>query len=198
MFTAQARRRRRRRTQNARRVIAVLFCQGLFQLLRRPESPRLILVTREEQHHRHERTVAVITAMTNFLIVESSIVLRLCVPQRVVMRMISLNQDASRQVATTCASGDLRDQSKGTFSGTKIRKSQSGVHRNDAYQSDVGKIVTFGQHLRAHEQIQFALAEIQQGLFELMSAGLWTAVDSAAAQTAKPLGQPLFNLVPAL
>src|SRR5260370_39554246 len=107
MFTAQARRRRRRRTQNARRVIAVLFCQGLFQLLRRPESPRLILVTREEQRQRHERRVAVITAMTNFLIVESSIVLRLCVPQRVVMRMISLNQNPARQIASTGTTRDL-------------------------------------------------------------------------------------------
>src|SRR5229473_831601 len=145
MFAAQTRERRRRGTENAAGVISVGLCQSLFQLLRRPESPRRILVTREEQRQRHERRVAVITAMTNFLIVESSIVLSLCVPQRVVMRMISLNQDAARQVAPTCAPGHLRDQLKGTFSGTKIRQSQSGVHRNDANQSNVRKVVSLCQ-----------------------------------------------------
>src|SRR5882672_7104973 len=107
MFAAQARERRRRGTENAARVIAVRFCQSLFQLLRRPESPRRVLVTREEQRQRHERRIAVITAMTNLLIVESSIVLSLRVPQRIVMRMISLNQHAARQVAPTGTTRDL-------------------------------------------------------------------------------------------
>src|SRR5229473_4414694 len=107
MFAAQTRERRRRGTENAAGVISVGLCQSLFQLLRRPESPRRILVTREEQRQRHERRVAVITAMTNFLIVESPIVLRLCVPQRVVMRMISLNQNPARQIASTGTTRDL-------------------------------------------------------------------------------------------
>src|SRR5258708_13498245 len=181
MFAAQARKGRRRGTENTTRVIAVRFCQGLFQLLRRPESPRRIPVTSEEQRQRHERRVAVITAMTNFLIVESSIVLCLCVPQRVVMRMISLNQNPARQVAPPRAPRASRDQLKGTFTGAKIRQSQSGVDGNDAYQSNVRKVVSLCQHLSAHEEIDFAFPEIKQGLFELMPSRLCVAVDPADA-----------------
>ena len=50
-----------------------------------------------------------IASMANLFVIESLVVLGTGMPQGIVMRMISLNQDASGQITATGAAGDLGD-----------------------------------------------------------------------------------------
>src|SRR5258707_8395134 len=54
------------------------------------------------------------------------------------------------------------------------------------------------QHLRADQQIQFALIEIKQSFFELVPARLGVAIDSSDAQGGKAFAQEFFDLLSAL
>src|SRR5437763_486872 len=95
----------------------------------------------------YERRVAMILSMPNFFVIEAAIVLRRCMPQGVMMRMIGLNQDASGQVPTARASGDLGDQLKGTLGRAKIRQSQACIDRDHAHKRDIRKVMSLCQHL---------------------------------------------------
>ena len=101
-----------------------------------------------------------IASMANFFFVESAIVLRSRMTQRVVMRMISLNQHAARQITAASSAGYLGYQLEGTFSSAKVRQGEAGVDRDDTDERDVRKIVPLGQHLCSHQEIYFALVEI--------------------------------------
>ncbi len=126
-----------------------------------------------------------IAAMTNLFIVEGAKILCARMLQRVVMRVIGLNQHAARQITATRAPGDLSYQLKGSFGGTEIRQGQTGIDGDDAHESHVVKVVSFRQHLRADQQVDFAFAEIKQVLFKFVAARFRVAIDAAEAQIRK-------------
>ncbi len=127
-------------------------------------------MSHQQECQGHEGRIAVIASVTNLFVIKPAIVLSRRVSQSVMMRMVSLNQDSPRQVTTARATGDLGYQLKRSFGGAKVGKSKAGIDRNNANQSDVRKIVSLRQHLRADEQIDFSFGKIQQALFEFVTA----------------------------
>ena len=56
------------------------------------------------------------------------------------------------------------------------------------------KVVSFREHLRADQQIDFAPPEIKQSLFKLMASRFSVAIDPTDSQTRKAPAQNFFNL----
>src|SRR5260370_26678506 len=98
MLAAQPRKRSRRRAEKAAALIAISFIQSFLQLLRDAQGARGIFVTHQQQGERDERRIPVISSMANLLIVEAAKILCARVSQRVVMRVIRLNQNSTRQI----------------------------------------------------------------------------------------------------
>src|SRR6185295_9630572 len=116
------------------------------------------------------------------------------VSERVVAWMVGLNQHATRQFSTPRAPGYLRNQLKGPLGGPEVGQGEPRINRDDADQRDVVKIVSLRQHLCADQQIQVALAEIEESLFELMPPRLGIAIYAANPQPRKTLAQQLLDL----
>src|SRR5215217_3911514 len=70
-----------------------------------------------DQHTRqcYERRIRMILPVAQLFLVKRFIVLRTRVSQSVMIRMIRLNQDPSRTIATSRSSRNLRDQLKSPF-----------------------------------------------------------------------------------
>ena len=77
---------------------------------------------------RHKRRIRMVLPVLNLFVVKAFVILRARVAQRVVIRMIGLNQHFARPIATTGASCYLRDQLKRSFRGTKVGQGESGVN----------------------------------------------------------------------
>src|SRR2546430_7363862 len=122
MLAAQPRKRSRRRAENAATLIAISFTQSFPHLLRNAQGARRIFVTNQQQGERHERRKPQISSVANLLVVEAAKILGARMSQRVVMRVIGLNQNSTRQITTSGAPGDLSYQLKRSFGGTKIRQ----------------------------------------------------------------------------
>src|SRR5690349_14866142 len=153
-----------------------------------------IAVPCQQQSQCDEWRILVIAAVANLFVVEADIILGDRVPQSVVMRMIGLNEYSAGAIATSGAAGNLSNQLKSSFCGTKIRQRQPGVDRDYAHERDVREIVTLREHLRADQQIQLAFFKVKQGLFEFAPAGLRVAIDAADPQIRKALVQQFFDL----
>ena len=65
-------------------------------------------------------------------------------------------------VATAGPARDLGKQLKGPLAGAKIRLVQAEVGVNNPDQCHVRKMETLGDHLRAHEDIDFAGAKVAE------------------------------------
>ena len=107
-----------------------------------------------------------ILPVAQLFVVKSFIVLRTRVSQSVVIRMIRLNQDSSRTIATSGTSRDLRDELKRSFRRSEIRQRETDIDRHHADQRHVRKVVTLGQHLRADERIDASGAEVSERLLK--------------------------------
>ncbi len=108
--------------------------------------------------------------------------------------MISLNQNATLQIAASGASGDLREKLKSSFGGTKIGHCKSVIHRNYTDERYIRKIVSFGEHLRSDEHIEFAFAERRQRFFEFVFTRNRIAVNSGDSQIWKFAAHNVFDL----
>src|SRR5258708_14399470 len=194
MLAAQTRERRRCGAEDATGVSVVCLHQSVSQFVRDGVRSRLVFVPNQHQRQRDKRRISVIAPVANLFVKEPSIVLRTRMAQRVMVGMISLDQNASGKIAATGATRDLGNQRKGALGGAKVRQSQSGINRHDADQRDVGKVVSLRQHLRPHQQIDLAFSEIEQRRFEFMTALFGVAIDAADAQLRKALAQEFFDL----
>src|SRR5689334_5793024 len=127
MLTFESRQRRGRGTEHA--TLAFLVCRvelfPQFHTVRThaPEIGSMDQQTRE----RDERRVRVILPVTQLLFVERFVILRARVAQSVVIRMIRLNEDSSRPITASRASGDLRDELKRSFRGAKVWQGETNV-----------------------------------------------------------------------
>ena len=88
----------------------------------------------------------------------------------VVVGKESLQHDFAGRVAAAGAPRNLRQQLKGPFGGAKVRKAERGIGADHAHQRDVGDVVAFGDHLRAHQQINFARMHRAQHALEVIAA----------------------------
>ena len=105
-------------------MVAIRLEQMFPQLLRDAACAIIVFMPHEQQRQDGKRRVSMITSVPYFLIIKSLIVLRGCMPERVVMRMIGLNQNAAQQVTPARASGDLGDELESSFRGTKTRRAR--------------------------------------------------------------------------
>src|SRR6185436_16773237 len=69
----------------------------------------------------HERRIRMVLPVAKLFLKEPFIVLRARVSQRIVIRMISLNQDAPRSITTSRTSCYLCNQLKGSLCRPKVR-----------------------------------------------------------------------------
>ena len=74
----------------------------------------------------------------------------------VVFRIIRFHQNFAGQRAAPCASGHLGEELKCAFGGAKVRQAELRIRGDDADQRHALKIVAFGHHLRAHQDIYFS------------------------------------------
>src|SRR5260221_11966998 len=109
MLAAQTREGGGRRSEYAASVIAICFHQRVSQLMRDRIGSRHVFMPDEQQSQRDERRIAVIATMANLFIIKSAVVLGARMSQCIVMRMISLNQDAPGQITASGAAGNLSD-----------------------------------------------------------------------------------------
>src|ERR1041384_7363362 len=166
MLAAQASEWRRRGAEDAARMSAVRVVKRIPKLLRSAQCCRRFFMTDQQERERHERRIAMVSTVANLFFVEPAIVLRRRMPQGVMMRMISLDEYATRQVSATRATGDLGDYLKRSFRSAKVRQAQACIDGNDTDQGHVRKVVTFREHLGSDEQVGSTFSEIQGGLFK--------------------------------
>ena len=86
--------------------------------------------------------------------------------------IIGLQYHPSRHVSAAGSAGNLSQKLKGPFTGTKIRKTQGQVGTDYSHQSYIGKIMTFGDHLGTHKNIDgFVINPFQQGQNGALAGG---------------------------
>ena len=66
------------------------------------------------------------------------------------VRSIRLQYHPAGSVAPPGPAGNLGQQLKSAFTGSKIRKTQGKIRTDNADQGDVGEIMPFGNHLGAY------------------------------------------------
>src|SRR5215207_8147119 len=75
----------------------------------------------QKTRERHERRIGMILPVPQFFVVKTFVVLRTRMTQGVVIRMIGLNQDSSRPIATPRPARDLCNELKRSFRRSEIR-----------------------------------------------------------------------------
>ena len=118
----------------------------------------------------------------DFLVIKGLIVLRSGATDGVVIRIDGLDEHDAGGLAAPGASAGLGEQLEGPLGGAKIGQAQAHVGADDADQSDVGDIVTLGDHLRAHQDVIVAIAK--RGQDGLVFALARTASRSSRAMRA--------------
>src|SRR5688572_6252482 len=101
-----------------------------------------------------------------------------------------LNQHPAALWSTARAPGDLRQKLKCPFRRTKIRNVQSHVGVYHTHEGHIGKIEAFGDHLRAHKDVNETLLESIE--HPRMAAALLHAVAIHTANN--ETGELTFNL----
>jgi hypothetical protein len=100
---------------------------------------------------------------------------------------------ASPGCSPTRAAGDLREQLERPFGRAKIREPESDVGRHDADQRHARKVVTFGNHLRADEHVDLAVAELREQRGERSPAPDGVAVQPRDARAGACAGDLRFD-----
>src|SRR5580765_7581206 len=72
----------------------------------------------------------------------------------VMLRIKSLDEHATRQFAAASTAGNLGHQLKSPFGGTEVRHGQRAIGTNLANQRHAMKVVAFGEHLGADQEVQ--------------------------------------------
>src|SRR5262249_41174274 len=85
-------------------------------------------------------------------------------------------------------------QLKGTLGGAKVRKAQGKVCSYHADEGDAVNVVSFGDHLRAYQQVDLAAVQLIQHALKIMASADRVAIQTPDAGIGKGRMQPLFNL----
>ena len=106
---------------------------------------------------------------------------------------ICLKNYFARCLPASRAPRDLGQQLESTFRRTKIRKTQSCVGPNHPDQRDSVDVMPLGNHLRAHQQIEFAFVERIQSPLKVLTAADGITIQSADARLRKHAVQQFFQ-----
>src|SRR4029077_10035030 len=113
----------------------------------------------------------------------------------IVIWEISLQYHLSRSLPSPRPPCNLGKQLKGAFCRPKIRKPQSGVGPDNTHERDPVDVMSFGDHLGAHQQIEFAFVQRVEGALEVVAAAHRVAIQSADARLRKHAVHYLFQLL---
>src|SRR5262249_1122983 len=112
----------------------------------------------------------------------------------IVIRVEGLDQDAAGQIATSGASGDLREQLEGALGGAKVGQAEHGVGADNANQRDAVEVVALGEHLRADQNVERTAGEGGESLLILVLGASGVAIEASDARAGKFLAQALFEM----
>jgi hypothetical protein len=113
----------------------------------------------------------------------------------VVIRVVGLRHHAPRQLAAPGPPRNLRHKLEDPFSGAKIGHRERVVAAHHAHQCDAMNVVAFGDHLRAHQQVDLARMQAGQQPFQIAPATHRVAVHSANPRAGKNFAQPFLSLL---
>ncbi len=82
----------------------------------------------------------------------------------IVFRIVGLHQHRSRTVTPSSPSRHLSQDLKSVFGSAEIRPLESDIRAHHPNEGDVGKVMAFGNHLSANENVSVAPTEIVQQL----------------------------------
>src|SRR5438270_13915904 len=105
------------------------------------------------------RKIAALTELELLLKVAGEIVVPRKLNRRT-NRRVSLHKNFARRFAAADAPGDLREKMERSFACSEIGQMQSQISVDDSDQRHVRKMQTFGDHLRAHQNVDLASAKI--------------------------------------
>src|SRR5882724_9812892 len=118
--------------------------------------------------------------------------------ERIMKRMISLDQHATFDIAATGSTCDLGEQLKSPFSSPEIRHRQTGIDRNHADKRDIREIMTFGDHLGSHQNVDLTGSEFRDYFFVCSSFSGCVAVEASDGHRGISLFDDCFQLFCAL
>jgi hypothetical protein len=88
---------------------------------------------------------------------EKAFVVMLCgQTHRGVIGLEGLKDDCPRTVGTACAAGDLREQLEGALGSAEIWEGEALIGKGHADQGNPGNVVSLGNHLRTHQDVDLA------------------------------------------
>ncbi len=72
------------------------------------------------------------------------------------IRVVGLDEHAPGPLPAPGPPRDLHQQLRHAFGGAEVGAEQSPVRIQNPHQGDIGKMVSFGEHLRAYEDVRAA------------------------------------------
>ena len=168
---AQLEERQRRRSYEFKRrgppaihLILQTSLQSLAHFARMPVSFLLIMPPDNEIDQAVKGRVVIVRARRNF----AGIKCRKIMPAREantrMFRRVRLNDHAPRFIAPSRPARNLSQQLERALGRTEIRQHQTDIRGNDPHKRDMRKIKSFGDHLRADQNIRIAAPENFQNL----------------------------------
>ena len=130
----------------------------------------LIAALEREQGDAAEGRVVQLAPELQFLVVETHEIMAPGALDRRVERGEGLHINLPFHIPSPRAAGDLRQQLKGPLRGAEIGQVQREVGVDDAHEGHVGEVQPLGDHLGAHEDVDFADAEIAEDAPEIVLA----------------------------
>src|SRR5579862_125856 len=133
-------------------------------------------------------------AELQFLFVEADEVVLRGVLNRVVILKISLQNHFAGGLAASGASSNLREQLEGALGGAEVGQTEGDVGADNPDQRHAVNVMTFGDHLGADENVEFAFVQSTERAFEVLVGADGVAIETRDAGLRKHGVQQLFQL----
>ena len=113
----------------------------------------------------------------------------------VMFRVVALDQDVAGQISASGAAGDLGEQLEDAFGGAEIRQAESMVGAHNPDEGNAVDIVALGDHLRAHQQVDFPAVQPGEQVLHVEPVADGIAIHASDAGVRKQFLQTLFALL---
>jgi hypothetical protein len=105
-----------------------------------------------------------------------------------VIGLVGLQDDFAGCVGAACAAGDLGEQLEGSFGCAEVWKGEALIGKCDADERHCGDVVSFGDHLCAHQHVDLAAPQAIENRLDTVPGSRVTVEPSNAG-----LGEALFD-----
>src|SRR5687768_13393671 len=145
-----------------------------------------------------KRRVAELRPEFYLFVIEALEILPARVLERVMFGIVSLYKHSSREIAAARSARYLREYLKRSLGRAKVRKTESDIYGDHAYQSHVMKVVSLREHLRADKHVDLAGVEGEKRFRHLTAFGHCVPVDTGDLELRKLILQNVLDLFGAL